>query len=128
MKKIFKLNELRHGKIYRANNYKLYRLNDERLQWKSRSGEWKDSTKTYNEFVDFRFTLLSEGCTFKEAMLALSEGATIENYNGWKYKIDAGLFKILKTKDSMDKAGIFNFEDCIFSYEEINSVWFIERF
>lgn len=127
MEKTFKLNELEHGKIYKLDDYGVYRLYQGRLQWRANSERWTDSALTYNELVDLEFTLLKEGYTFKKAISALAEGATIESYTGWKYKIDLGLFKILKTKDGMDKAGAFDFDDNIFSFDEVTNIWFIER-
>ncbi|WP_228636025.1 hypothetical protein [Clostridium perfringens] len=128
MKKNFEISELEHGKIYKSGgSCKLYRLYQGKLQWRNRSGEWVDSCKTYNELVDEKFTLLKEGHTFKEAILSLEEGATIESFSGWKYRIDLGLFKILKTKDGFENTGIFDLDDSIFSYDEITNIWFIER-
>ena len=128
MNKIFRLNELEYGKIYKVNGCKLYRLYNGKLQWKNRSGEWKDSTKTYNELVDTKFELLREGYRFKEALLSLEEGATIESFNGWRYKMNAESLKIEKTRSNMEITGVFDLGDSIFSYDEVANIWFIERY
>lgn len=127
MERTFKLNELEHGKIYKLGDFGLYRLYQGKLQHRANSGRWTDSVLTYNELIDLEFTLLKEGYAFKKAISALAEGSTIESYNGWKYKINLDSLKIEKTRDDMEITGLFDLDDSIFSYDEVNNVWFIEK-
>lgn len=82
-----KINELKAGEIYRPNNYgwthNIYRINDNRLEYKFEEEDWEKSTLTYNELLTYEFEELSKEIEWNKVPKFTKVQVKDEDYENW---------------------------------------------